>query len=66
MLLQNPYSKFVLVLKALSVDRFSKFLQVILRPIEIYSVDADKKILYLPTNSKKISPKIKNQTNRIE
>ena len=32
---KNPYSKFILAIKTLSVDRFSKFLQVLLGQIEI-------------------------------
>ena len=35
LLMQNPYSKFILAIKTLSVDRFSKFLQVLLQQIEI-------------------------------
>ena len=44
LLMHNPYSKFILVIETLSVDRFSKFLQVLLQQIEI-------------SNSKKILPK---------
>ena len=33
--IENPYSKFFLAIKTLSVDRFSKFLQVLLGQIEI-------------------------------
>ena len=32
---RNPYSKFILAIKTLSKDRFSIFLQVLLRQIEI-------------------------------
>ena len=35
LLMQNPYSKFILVIKMLPVDRFSKTLQPLLRQIEI-------------------------------
>ena len=34
LLMQNPCSKFILAIKMLSVDRFSKLLQVLLRQIE--------------------------------
>ena len=34
MLMQNPYSKFILAIKTLIFDRFSKFLQALLRQIE--------------------------------
>ena len=33
--IENPYSKFILAIKTLSVDGFSKFLQVLLGQIEI-------------------------------
>ena len=33
--IENPYSKFILAIKTLSVDRFSKLLQVLLEHIEI-------------------------------
>ena len=33
--MQNPYSKFILAIKTLILDRFSKNLQVLLRQIEI-------------------------------
>ena len=36
LLMQNPYSKFLLAIKTLSVDRFLKFLQVLMRQIEIW------------------------------
>ena len=32
--MQNPYSKFILAIKTLSVGRFSNFWQVLLRQIE--------------------------------
>ena len=35
LLMQNPYSKFILDIKTLVFDRFSKNLQVFLRQIEI-------------------------------
>ena len=35
LLMQNPYSKFILAINTLTVDRFSKCLQVLLRQIEI-------------------------------
>ena len=35
LLMQNPYSKYILVIKTLIFDRFTKFLQVLLRQIEI-------------------------------
>ena len=33
--IETPYSKFILAIKTLSVDRFPKFLQVLLGRIEI-------------------------------
>ena len=61
LLMQNPYSKFILAIKRLSVDRFFK---IFAGPIATNrDLDADKKILFLPSNSKKFSPKNKNLTS---
>ena len=50
LLLQNPYSKYILAIKKLSVDRFSKSLQVLLRQIEIYMLT--RKYLTCPPSAK--------------
>ena len=36
LLMHNPNSKFIMAIKILSFDRFSNFLQIQLRQIEIY------------------------------
>ena len=61
LLMQNPYSKFILAIKTLSDDRIFK---IFAGPIAANrDLDADKKILFLPSNSKKFSTKIKNLTS---
>ena len=59
MLMQNPYSKFVLAIKTLSIDRLSTFSSPIATKRDL---DADKKLLFLLFNRKKFSQKFRNQT----
>ena len=46
LLMQNPYSKFILAIATLSVVRFSKFLQVLLRQIKIHVLPSDSQTLF--------------------
>ena len=57
LLMQNPFSNFVLAINKLSVDRFQNFAGPIANNRDL---DTDRKILVLPSNSKILFPKIKN------
>ena len=51
--MQSPYSKFILAIKMLIFDRFSKHLQALLRQIEIQMLNKN----ILPTQSKFLAKK---------
>ena len=63
LLMQNPYSKFILFIKTSFFDRFSKLLQVLLRQIKIQIL---VRIFFLTSSSQRFSPKIHYLLNRLK